>query len=267
MDAQVRIATWNVWGTCGDWQVRQVAIEKTLQHVGPDVVGLQETWQVGEESQVDRLAAHLDLPHATHIRSRHDGDSSEGLALLSRWPISDRFSIRLPSLGRDDFDRWALGGTIVHPAGAFRAVVTHLAWRLDDGWLRRAQLEAILVYLCEQPRLDSPAVLVGDLNAPPDADEIRHLTGRSAVGDRQTVFRDAWEVAGSGPGHTWSPDNPHVALEHDPPGRIDYVLVEWRPDEPGRVHAAAVFGAEPVDGVCPSDHFGVAADIGVGRAA
>lgn len=263
----MRIATWNVWGLSGEWQRRQTAIEKALHQVSPDVVGLQETWQVGEEAQVDRLADLLDLPHATHLHSRHDGDCSDDLALLSRWPISDRFSIRLPSLGRDDGDRWALGGTIVHPAGAFRSVVTHLAWRLDDGWLRRAQLEAIVPHLRQQPRLDSPTVLVGDLNAPPDADEIRLLTGKSAVGDRQTVFRDAWEVAGSGPGHTWSPDNPHVAHEHDPPGRIDYVLVEWRPDEPGRVQAAAVFGAEPVDGVFPSDHFGVAADIAVGPVA
>ncbi len=263
----MRIATWNVWGLSGEWQRRHTAIEDALHHVSPDVVGLQETWQVGDQAQADRLAAHLDLPHATHHGSSHDGDCSDGLALLSRWPICDRFSIQLPSLGRDDRGRWALGGTIRHPAGAFRAIVTHLAWRLDDGWLRRAQLDAIVAYVSRQQRLESPTVLVGDLNAPPHADEIRRLTGKSAVGDRQTVFRDSWEVAGSGPGHTWSPDNPHVAAEHDPPGRIDYVLVEWRPDEPGRVHAAAVFGAEPVDGVFPSDHFGVAADIAIGPVA
>jgi endonuclease/exonuclease/phosphatase family metal-dependent hydrolase len=105
---------------------------------------------------------------------------------VSRWPIVDRNQLRLPDLGRDA-DRWLLAGAIDHPSGGFRAAVTHLSWRLDDGDLRRAQVDAIVTHLDAQPPQPGPTVLAGDLNAPPDADEIRLLTGRHSQGPRSSA--------------------------------------------------------------------------------
>ncbi|HUF83095.1 MAG TPA: endonuclease/exonuclease/phosphatase family protein, partial [Acidimicrobiia bacterium] len=107
-----------------------------------------------------------------------------------------------------------------------------------------------------------PPILCGDLNADPIADEIRMLTGRAAVPVPRLVFVDAWDVAGDGPGYTWSNDNAFAALDLEQNRRIDYVLVGW-PKERGAGHvvAATVEGVDPVDGVHPSDHYAVMAEL------
>jgi len=97
-----------------------------------------------------------------------------------------------------------------------------------------------------------PLIVAGDLNARPDEDGIRHLS---------TYLQDAWTVAGTGPGLTWSADNPLAAAEigrlDGMPGRIDYVFA----GSDFRVRSARLVGESPVDGVWLSDHAGVVADV------
>jgi endonuclease/exonuclease/phosphatase family metal-dependent hydrolase len=105
-------------------------------------------------------------------------------------------------------------------------------------------------------------VLGGDLNATPDSDEVRLLTGRCAGG--AVVFQDAWEVAGleGEPGWTWHPGNPHLAQAAWPRRRLDYLLVRWPRQKPaGNVARCWVAGTSPVHGVVPSDHYAVVADL------
>jgi endonuclease/exonuclease/phosphatase family metal-dependent hydrolase len=107
-----------------------------------------------------------------------------------------------------------------------------------------------------------PPVLCGDFNADPDTDEIRALTGRRATFERRQAFIDSWETAGEGPGHTWTVENPYAALDLEPSRRIDYVFVGF-PKQGGAGHAVAArtAGLEPVEGVVPSDHLAVVADL------
>ena len=61
---------------------------------------------------------------------------------------------------------------------------------------------------------------------------------------------------------TWDNRNGFAAADFEPDRRIDYVFVGY-PRDHGRgqtVHAELI-GTEPVAGVWPSDHFGVAADL------
>ncbi len=108
-----------------------------------------------------------------------------------------------------------------------------------------------------------PPVLCGDFNAVPDSDEVRMLTGRAAGPVDGLVFHDAWEVAGDGgPGTTWSNANPYAALDLEPDRRIDYVFAGWpKAGGAGHVTSCRVVGTEPVDGVVPSDHYGVLAEL------
>jgi hypothetical protein len=89
------------------------------------------------------------------------------------------------------------------------------------------------------------------------------LTGRARTPVLGLVFHDAWDHAGEGHGHTWSNANEHARGDLEPSRRIDYVLVGWPLGERGRGHVvrAELVGTEPVDGVTPSDHYGILTEI------
>ncbi len=88
------------------------------------------------------------------------------------------------------------------------------------------------------------------------------LTGRAAVPVPGVVFRDAWEVAGAGPGATVSNDNPFSRGNLDLDRRIDHVMVGVpKLGGAGHVTNVELVGNEPVNGMFGSDHYGVAADL------
>jgi endonuclease/exonuclease/phosphatase family metal-dependent hydrolase len=106
---------------------------------------------------------------------------------------------------------------------------------------------------------DRPAILLGDFNALPDSEEIALLL--------QAGFADAFD--GNGEGITWDEErNANIQLQRrtypdeipqDPRNkRIDYVFVRG----PGlSVTRAQVVLDRPIEGLYPSDHFGVLAEI------
>jgi endonuclease/exonuclease/phosphatase family metal-dependent hydrolase len=100
------------------------------------------------------------------------------------------------------------------------------------------------------------------------------MTGLQSLGGRSVNYHDAWALAGEGPGHTWSVDNPLARPDIDlivgQPGhrrRIDYVFVGSRHAHPkahGFVRAASLAFNQAADGVWASDHFGVVVDVELG---
>jgi endonuclease/exonuclease/phosphatase family metal-dependent hydrolase len=80
-------------------------------------------------------------------------------------------------------------------------------------------------------------------------------------------FADAWAATAgldpaSGPGWTYDRRNPYALRSREPSRRIDYVFVRG-PDRSlrGEPLSARLVLTEAVDGVWPSDHFGVLAEI------
>jgi hypothetical protein len=70
------------------------------------------------------------------------------------------------------------------------------------------------------------------------------------------------ELLARTPGLTWTRDNPHVAATGEPSSRIDYILVGLPPAPATTlVINARLIGDQPRDGLWPSDHAGVAADL------
>ena len=154
--------------------------------------------------------------------------------------------------------------------GPFLAVGTHLEHGLDRSPTRRAQAGALAEAVAgcvgddAERRAANPAVLGGDLNAVPWSDEVRGLTGASGPHVEGLVFVDAWDAAGNeGRGDTWSAANPRVPRRAVHPNRrLDYVMVTWpRRRGIGHVAACRLAGTEAIDGVWPSDHHAVVADI------
>ena len=150
------------------------------------------------------------------------------------------------------------------PRGPFQVFCTHLSWRADWSGVRQAQVRKVCEVVKAHTPRRFPAVLCGDLNAEPDSDEIRMLTGLAAVPVPGVIFRDAWAVAGGdGSGATIASRNPFCAASLEPEARIDYVLVGWpKLGGTGQVLEAAVAGETPGgDGLFGSDHLAVVADL------
>jgi endonuclease/exonuclease/phosphatase family metal-dependent hydrolase len=119
-----------------------------------------------------------------------------------------------------------------------------------------------------------PTVIAGDFNAGPNAASIRYLTGRQSLDGRSVLYHDAWAVAGEGPGHTWTTENPNAKAGIDQivgqpeyRERFDYVFIggwDAHPKAHARVETAKLAFDRPIDGVWASDHFGVVVDLEIG---
>ena len=260
----MRVVTWNLWWQFGPWVERQAAIIAELRAVDADVVLLQEVWATDEEDQSTILA---EACGSQAVRTRRANGEPErfGNAILSRWPIEHVETVALSGHGDQPSHRSAMAARVVGPSGAWVVIVTHLTWQYDQGEVRQRQLTEI-AELARRLRSDDPdappVVLAGDLNAVPESDEVRRLTGVSRPYVEDMVFTDCWAAVGDGPGHTWTRDNPHAADAVWPRRRLDYVLVSWpRPKPLGNPVAAELIGVNPHDGVVGSDHYGVVVEL------
>lgn len=261
------VASWNLQWRFGDWEIRQPVIDSVLEHLGADVITLQETWPEQTEAIADRLGFH-------HVWGGHrpatgDGHTSSkgpqpamGNAIVSRWPI-DHDDLRFLEDARGHRYRTIVHARLRSPHGAIPMFTTHLDHRFDRSSVRCAQLEVASTFIEHHAAGDLPPILAGDLNAVPDSDELRRLTGRSVPFVEGRIWTDAWELVGRGPGITWSSANPYINHSAWPNRRLDYVLIGWpRPQRPvGNPRRAWLFGTEAIDGVVASDHYGVAVEI------
>jgi endonuclease/exonuclease/phosphatase family metal-dependent hydrolase len=109
-------------------------------------------------------------------------------------------------------------------------------------------------------------VLMGDLNAGPDAASLRFLTGRRSLVGTSVRYENAWEaVHPDAAGHTLSPRNPLVRAGEMPlerGRRIDHIMIRSGPYGPPLDVADCHLAFDhAVDGIWPSDHFGVLAEL------
>lgn len=259
----LRVLTLNIWNLSGDWRSRRQAIVATLRRCEPDVVCLQEVVASDRGNQAEWLAAELG-GWSTAYAGEPVGEAAGlfGNAVLSRWSIDASSNAALPYVP----DEAEVPRVVVHArTGGVDVFSTHLAWQLHDAALRERQVQALVRFVaeCTDPAAPLGPVVAGDFNAEPDSSAMRYLTGLASLDGASTYLQDAWGLAGDGgPGLTWSNCNPHAALDREPDRRIDYVYSGFHgPAGTGRPVECRVVADEPVDGVWPSDHFGVLATL------
>jgi endonuclease/exonuclease/phosphatase family metal-dependent hydrolase len=137
-------------------------------------------------------------------RGRGSDAASEDLAFISASPVLSSRTVRL-SEGRV--------GLAVRVAAMpdVPVIVTHLAANRQNQQDRIRELAVLLPWAAQQ----GPGILVGDLNAQPDAEELRPVMAR---------YRDAWAEAAAGGragGITSGSTRPGGRVS-----RIDYVLYD-----------------------------------------
>jgi endonuclease/exonuclease/phosphatase family metal-dependent hydrolase len=277
MMARLRILTINVQNDEGDPR-RVDILNRELRQIDPDVVALQEVVHTSERNQLDELLDGTGL-HGTHqadvmAYAPPWTDRYGGSALATRWPhrIVEALDLRL--FDAADVPWCTLAASVSLPdEGEFLFIASTASWRQGAESARERQAVAI-TDLDARQRQALPTIIAGDFNADPHAASVRYLTGLQSLGGHSVHYHDAWAVAGEGPGHTWTFENPSTRSEIDQivrqPNhrrRLDYVFIggwDAHPKAHCRVLSAALAFDKPSDGIWPSDHFGVVVDVEVG---
>lgn len=255
--------TWNVlWRYEPDWRARERAILAMLEQAQPDVLGLQECWGTAEESQAGRFAEQLGM-HAAFLAPSlppapippdHPDQRGVllGVGLVSRWPITDVRRHTLPARHGQVAPVALEARTGDGSQRSFDVIVAATEWepkRADDHLAQTRLLAALLGADHDAP---TATVLLADLNCDSHQAEFAPFT---------EVADDVWALAGGDPDAvTLSSAVPFAPLDavKQIDRRVDHILV-------GRGTGLEAVGAftisTPVDGIFPSDHFPVAADV------
>ena len=270
--ATIRVVTLNLWGEQGPLARRLELCRHHLRVLRPDVLALQEVREIPGQlkNTAETLAKALDMSWV-FADAVQWGGGTEGLAILSRAPIVHSSHTPLPHATESE-RRVILHAELDFAGSRVAAFTTHLNYRMGHGVEREDQVAAAEQFVRTTVAQMSPAaavtLLMGDFNATPDSDEIRFLRGLHSLGGRRTYFQDAYLVHSDrerDAGLTWSRRNPYTQrlrfLQND--RRLDYIFV-GSPARDGRGvvhHARVVLDEGDADGVYPSDHFGVLAEL------
>ena len=245
-----------------DFPTRARAIAKLLLDTDADLVGLQEvtTWTRGGEVICDflpELTAALGSSYTVHAVNPNFAGSGAGLTIQGSNVTLVRDGVPVHGEGTGDFDA---GLVVPTPMGEAR-IARSFGWvdaevggrevrfvnthtEAYDEQVRNSQRDELLAAIGDPGR---PVVLVGDFNAEPEY-----------VGMPEH-WVDAWVAAGGAEGYTCG-QGPDLRNEVSTlTQRIDYVWA--RGLEVSDCWLIGADRADRVNGLWPSDHAGVVADL------
>ena len=97
---RLRVLTINVWNRSGPWDERRELLRAGLRELQPDLVGLQEIVQAGEDAnQAAELAEGFGYHLAYGAAASWAPGVTMGNAILSRWPLAEVHNLLLPVRG------------------------------------------------------------------------------------------------------------------------------------------------------------------------
>ncbi|UNS96411.1 endonuclease/exonuclease/phosphatase family protein [Streptomyces tubbatahanensis] len=246
---------------------RRAVLARELAGLAPDVLALQEVTR----ADVAALAGdgwHV-LPHPRY------GSDGVGAVLAARTPFAAVAADPLTVSDRTARTEWCgvVAALLPLPEPFGPLLVGHHKPSWPYGWeLEREQQALVTARLLAERAEEHSArhtLLLGDFDATPDAASIRFLRGFQSLDGTSVCYQDAWASAhpegASGPGPTFTPENPLVRRGDMPEAaerRLDYILVGCGPHGPTlHVTGCRRVMVEPVDGVQVSDHYGLVADL------
>lgn len=245
----MKIATYNLWDSPAGMPRRFWQQVTEIRRTEADILCLQECGNREIHEQLARQCGY----------SRAHFHEKAGLSILSR----------VPFLHAEDFNGFAL--VSVQKEGSLLCVVNvHLPW---DSVLRR---ERIAVHIMDQIRCKKHdcVFLAGDFNSSADSSVHRFLLNQQSLAGREAYFFDLAEAyaetKGTVPDATldfrknprWGRIDPPNTLETNQ--RCDWIMLQnVYPAPLPKLEYCTLFGTEKdaETGLCPSDHYGVAAEL------
>ena len=165
-ERKIRIMTWNIGGAVGVDDIFDVdRIIDEIKEKDPDVIGLQE---VTDEVEIKEIADELNM----HYFYAEAGNTDEGNALLSKYPIINAVVIELPLIDGSR-SRVLIKANIIIGDNEWEIYISHFS-RYDKpiDHYNQAKFVASLISLDSSSRV----ILMGDLNFEPDSAPYFELT-------------------------------------------------------------------------------------------
>ena len=257
----MRVLMQNPEALYGDWPRRRAVLAADLRDVNADLVAFVESVVTDAYDQpLDLLGPGYHLAHGSAR-----GSDGAGVTIASRWPIEaiHELDLHVTSRVAPEFPGITLVAEIEvpDPIGPLLFVCTNPSWELPLELERQLQAVASARFI-ESLAGDRHVVLAGDFDATPDTASMRFWRGLQALDGVSVCYRDAWETAHPDePGNTFTRANRRVAegsVAWDVARRIDYIMVRCHERGPTLdVTSCELTADRPVDGIWPSDHFGV----------
>ncbi|AKZ53535.1 putative endonuclease/exonuclease/phosphatase family protein [Streptomyces ambofaciens ATCC 23877] len=180
-----RVMTWNLCNPCEESNVHRAA---EIAAFAPQVLGVQEACVRDVEAirehleNLHGLVYHVEYGMVLNKRSRCGGapwnPGGFGQAILSAAPMTDHVSVEYPEGGSED--RGYMAVTTEVGGQDVRVFNTHLAQRRQES-VRAGQAAVLATEVARHDR----AVVLGDLNAVPDAPELSRLWALAVDADPQ----------------------------------------------------------------------------------
>lgn len=236
----IKALTLNSWGTYGPFARRRILLD-SIRSINPEILCLQEVTDAS-------LLTELAYPTRFHA-------PESGLAILSRFPATANRTITYQATSLlEPYRRQALLVELQLESGPIWIATTHLAWMAEDTPTRLAQAEELVSTLTP---LGNRLLLTGDFNAEPHHPPIQRIL--------ESGFLDLYALAHpTEPGVTWDNRNPLIQSHsiRFPDRRIDYLFLRKEALsflQP--IGCEVVCNLPSVDGLFPSDHYGVLATL------
>lgn len=255
----MKIASFNIWNSNQNHDIRMQMLRQKLYELQVDVIALQE---VRDEALVQKLSTFCDLPF--YAWKKYE-DCQEGLAILSKYPISDVVTNRDATRNNH-----IMSVTLTVDDAKWRITNVHLDWE------HAHNKEIGIVEAVEMSeKVNCPySVMLGDFNAHPISSIHIFLSGQQSLQGKSTRWIDLAEsfARRSGTSCEITMDffnNPRWRDDFlmDIPERYDWILLKdvySATTPPLRLIDFSVFGQEEIDGITISDHYGILCELGGG---
>jgi endonuclease/exonuclease/phosphatase family metal-dependent hydrolase len=260
---RLRVVTANVLGPVNAaWEDRLPLLRRELRRAAPDIAALQEVPARDQGVVTDLLGEGY---HVTPFS--RTADDGVGGVLATRWPHRVLTEIDQRDPARPGELPWAATLLVRVGTPVGNLVVAHHKPSWPFPWEDARERQAVAAARAVEEHVgEAHAVVLGDLDATPDAASLLFLRGRRPVAGFSVCYQDAWEtVHPRDPGFTFDAVNPLVRggeVATAVTRRIDYVLVRSGAHGPTlQVTSCERLFTAPGGGVWASDHFGVVAEL------
>jgi endonuclease/exonuclease/phosphatase family metal-dependent hydrolase len=254
----MKILSYNIWNNDRDFTPRLELLAKTIREIDPDIIALQEVrnYRVVQYIQSEtRLEHYCWQPYP---------DCEEGLAIFSKYPITFNWN------NWDNDMDFHNSGVVNLSVSLNNKKIGITNVHLDYKRALYRELEIVkAVKRIEGGVSNDYELMLGDFNTYPISSVHGYLTGTQSLHDHSTGWIDLFDSYSARVNYNQSItldfyNNPRWDSEYalDIPGRFDWILLmNPYPNEYPVLKEFRIIGDKRIDGMTPSDHYGVFCEL------